>query len=300
MTTRAVPTSRSGRIGLLSVIIPAYNAADTLGDQIDALKCQDYKGDSEVVVVDNGSTDGTAEKVRDYKRIMPNLRLVSAPEKQSSSYARNAGARAARGDAFLFCDADDVVGKGWISALAKALEEHDLVAGAIEMRSLNPEVASPHGYLNNGTKAVTLGFLPSAASCNAAISRQAFDAVHGFSEAFTTCVDVDFSWRLQLLGYEIHDAPSAILHRRRRKTLRARWKQAVETAMGQVNLYRHYAGCGMPRSSMREVLHRGKWLALHLRYIWSRDLRERLMWIQVAAQRWGRIRGSVRYRTIYL
>jgi glycosyltransferase involved in cell wall biosynthesis len=239
MDMKGATSASPSRRRLLSVIIPAYNAADTLGVQLDALKAQDYNGDWEIVVVNNGSTDNTAKVVQDYQRLMPHLRLVHGLAKQNPSYARNTDAQAARGDAFLFCDADDVVAPGWVSALAEALEKHDVVFGAIEMQTLN-QYTRPNLYGRNA-KVLFLDFLPRAVGCNFAISREAFEAVGGFSQDFPRGQDVDISWRLQLRGYSLHDAPAAVVYYRDRTTLLAIWKQGVSNGQAYVNLYRHFA-----------------------------------------------------------
>ena len=284
----------------LSVIIPAYNAADTLGEQLDALKAQEYDGDWEIVVVDNGSTDTTVQVVQDYQRLMPNLHLVHAPEKQNVAYARNVGAQAARGDAFLFCDADDVVAPGWLSALAKALEKHDVVVGAVEVQTLNPFVRPRQPYAEVGAKHLAANFLPYVITCNAGVSRQAFESVGGFSEDLPKSADVDLSWRLQLRGYSIHDVPAAVVHYRYRKTLRAIWEQSVLIGEAEVNLYRHFAAYGMPQSSIRKALQSYKWLIKRAPRLGSMKHKERMKWVRRAGGCWGRLRGSLRYRTLYL
>ncbi len=60
----------------ISILIAAYNAADTLGEQLDSLRPQQYEGSWEVLVADNRSSDGAAERVRRYQQLMPNLRLI--------------------------------------------------------------------------------------------------------------------------------------------------------------------------------------------------------------------------------
>jgi glycosyltransferase involved in cell wall biosynthesis len=287
------------RYQLLSVIIPAYNAASTLGQQLEALKAQTYQGDWEIIVVDNGSTDDTVELVRRYQAQLPHLHLVHAPEKQGASYARNVGARAARGGAFLFCDADDRANPGWVAALAEALEKHDWVTGAIEVQTLNPNPPQQQ-YSRKGAGQIYLNFLPFAVSCNFAISRQAFEAAEGFSEAFPRSQDVDFSWRLQLRGYTIHDAPEAVMHYRYRRTLRSIWQQVASVGTAEVNLYRHYASQGMPRSSWGEVWQRYQGVLKGTPRVWWMKPRKQEKWVRLAARSWGRLRGSLRYRTLYL
>jgi glycosyltransferase involved in cell wall biosynthesis len=176
---QAIPASAPGR-RFLSVIIPAYNAAKTLGEQLDALKGQAYEGDWEIVVVNNGSTDDTVNMVQKHQQLMPRLRLVHALAKQNRSYARNIAAREAKGDAFLFCDADDIVAPGWVSALGTAIEKQDIVIGPIEVHTLDSDAPQQPYYFRLSLKEPYLNFLPVAMSSNCAISRQAFEAIGGF------------------------------------------------------------------------------------------------------------------------
>ena len=80
------------------MVVPAYNAAATLGDQLDALAAQRFEGDWELVVVDNGSSDGTAELARQHRWRFPAFTLVDGGSQRGHSAPRNAGARAARGE----------------------------------------------------------------------------------------------------------------------------------------------------------------------------------------------------------
>ncbi|HKV06504.1 MAG TPA: glycosyltransferase family A protein, partial [Thermoanaerobaculia bacterium] len=123
----------------LSVVIPCLNAADTLGVQLEALAGQSWPGEWEVIVADNGSTDGSREVVERYRDRLPNLRLVDASDKRGQAHARNVGAAAATGEAFLFCDADDEVAPGWLAALGRVLEDREFVACRYDNEKLNPE-----------------------------------------------------------------------------------------------------------------------------------------------------------------
>ena len=96
----------------LSIIIPCLNAADTIGEQLQALSIQSWNGQWEVIISDNGSTDDTLKVVGKYRESLPELRVVDSSDKPGAAHARNIGCGAATGDAFLFCDADDAVGNG--------------------------------------------------------------------------------------------------------------------------------------------------------------------------------------------
>ena len=102
MSARACPR-------LVSVVIPFLNDAETLADQLAALRAQDYTGDWELLAVDNGSTDGSVEIAERWVKQFPHARVVRADEHRSPGHARNAGASHAIGDFLAFSDADDAL-----------------------------------------------------------------------------------------------------------------------------------------------------------------------------------------------
>jgi glycosyltransferase involved in cell wall biosynthesis len=83
------------------------------------LSNQDYKGEYEIIVADNGSTDNTARIARDF-----GAKVISCPEKKSVFYARQVGANAARGDIIVQADADTLYPKSWLKRIADQLSLH--------------------------------------------------------------------------------------------------------------------------------------------------------------------------------
>jgi glycosyltransferase involved in cell wall biosynthesis len=284
----------------ISVVIPCYNGGDQLIEQLEALRQQEYAGCWEVLVVDNCSDDNTAARVEQFRAHLPNLRLVRAYERRNKSYARNTGVRAARAPRLAFIDADDIVAPGWLAAMAEALAHHHLVAGAIDVKTLNEGLpARPFRYY--GVKHRSLGFLPYLISCNIGVSREAFDAVGGFDEEFAVGQDIDFSWRVQLKGYEPADAPGAVVHYRFRETVRASVRQVFNAAVAHVHLYAKFKPQGMPRSSLRAVAGEYWWLLRNLVHFVRRGrTRQRQIWLMKAAVPVGHLWGSIRYRRLYL
>ena len=88
------------------MIVPAYNAAATLAEQLEALAAQRFDGDWELVIV---STDATANLARHYGKRFSTFTLVDGGSRRGHSAPRNAGAIAARAELLAYCDADDVV-----------------------------------------------------------------------------------------------------------------------------------------------------------------------------------------------
>lgn len=93
---------------MISVIIPAYNSADTIIRALDSVKNQNYKGVIEIIVVNDGSKDNTEDIVTAYRSDNPGISLTLLNQKNGGvSTARNAGLKVAKGDYIAFLDADD-------------------------------------------------------------------------------------------------------------------------------------------------------------------------------------------------
>lgn len=117
---------------VLSVIIPAYNNASFLRDCLDSVLGQKTGFSFEAVVIDDGSTDGTAEILKEYGGRIVAIRQ----ENKGHSGARNAGLERCRGDYILFHDSDDTLCPGALEALLSCAREQeaDIVAGGYDCR----------------------------------------------------------------------------------------------------------------------------------------------------------------------
>ena len=284
----------------ISVIVPVKNAASHLAQQMESLARQTYAGKWEVIVVDNGSADDSVAIARAYENRIPGLTVVSATQKSGSAFARNYGASLAKGDALVFCDADDIVGARWLQEMGKALQCHEFVAGGIDVERLNGD-APWRRPVFSGSADVALLFKPIVVGCNIGVSRNAFKKVGGFDEDIPIGEDVDFSWRLQLRGYAIADAPQAVVHYRYRQGHALAARQTVQYAMAHVLLYKRFARHGMPRWPMSWVITEYRWLLWNLD-CWVRRGQQarREEWLQRAAERAGRLLGSMRFFAVYL
>lgn len=110
--------------GLVSIIIPVYNRADFLAECLSSIREQTWK-DLDVIVVDDGSTDGSREIVREYVEKDARFRLFSIAH-QGPSAARNRGMKEARGEFLTFVDADDYVERDYIGNMVAAIGDADL------------------------------------------------------------------------------------------------------------------------------------------------------------------------------
>ncbi len=117
---------------LLSIIIPMYNCADTICSLLDSIILQNFK-DYELILVDDGSSDCTLEKVIEYKTKMHNM-IVLEQENMGAPSARNLGLHSASGKYIYFCDSDDLLSCDFFDLIKDDLyrEEYDLVVGKVK------------------------------------------------------------------------------------------------------------------------------------------------------------------------
>jgi len=227
----------------VSVVIAAFNAASTIGEQLAALVAQGPRS-WEVLVCDNGSTDSTRDVVRDWAARHPEIVLVDASARRGPAAARNIGVAASHGELVAFCDADDVVGQGWADALEEALREHDFIAGRFDLDRLRRGSAFSVSWSPQLEGLTRLAYLPdfvTAGAGNMAMRRSVFDDISGFDERSFTTEDDDLCLRAQLAGHELAFVPTMVLHVRKRTGLLSTYRQAVDYGRGARRLEHRYA-----------------------------------------------------------
>lgn len=285
----------------VSVIIPLRNGAGTLGEQLKALAAQDYSGSWELIIADNGSTDDGPLLLEAWSHPSGTARVVDASRTPGVSFARNNGANAACGDLLIFCDSDDIVRPGWLAAMVSAARDFDMVGGALEVVTLNSfdaRTARPDTQLS--ALSVGLGFLPYGIGANFSVTKQAFLEIGGWNEQYRAGGDdIDFCWRGQYAGFRLGFSPDAVISYRYRDGLRPLTRQYYRYGMMEPLLYREHRSKGMPPRSWKQVLWSYWWFVLHIGDLW-RSRASRHAWIRTLAYRAGRVRGSLRFRSVYL
>ncbi|HYE65983.1 MAG TPA: glycosyltransferase family A protein [Pyrinomonadaceae bacterium] len=228
----------------LSVIIPCFNAADTIGALLEALASQQWSEPWEVIISNNNSTDDSMLIVERYKERLPQMRVVEASARQGRSYARNVGARAAKGETLAFCDADDVVAPGWVAAIGTALSEHDLVASRFDFEKLNQHWAQRNRkWVTQQDRLQKVRFSPGlfiAGGSGLGIRQSLHETVGGFNESLPVLEDVEYCIRAQLTGVKFHFVPAATVYVRHSEQLKNSFHQARQWASYNVLMYKRY------------------------------------------------------------
>ena len=209
----------------ISVVVCSYNGAPTIRDTLEALQHLDYPR-YEVIVVDDGSTDATAEIAGGY-----DVRLIST-ENAGLSSARNTGMEAATGEIVAYIDDDAYPDTHWLKFLAAEFLSSDYAGvggpniappgdGAIAECIANSPGGPSHVLLTDRTAEHIPG-------CNMAFRRDCLKAVGGFDPRFRAAGDdVDVCWRLQDRGWLLGFNPGAMVWHHRRNSLRTYWKQQL-------------------------------------------------------------------------
>ena len=286
----------------IAVIIPALNAAETLPHQLEALANQEGADPFEVLVCDNGSTDGTPGLVTIWADRL-NIRLVDASDAKGAAHARNRGALAATAEMLLFCDADDYVSPNWVKRMSDTLAEDGVVVAGPVLWITDE---TPVGYipvdgrnLSNCDEYVPyMGFLPCILAGSLGIRRSDFLAIGGFDNSYGAgCEDVDFSWRAQLHGLEVRVARESILYYRPRTGTGARFRQARGYTSASILLWQRFRDQpGITGKSLKWTLMAlSKALARAPRQLFtSRESREQ--WAADVGSHLGSLEGHLRFR----
>ncbi|MGA4670213.1 glycosyltransferase family 2 protein [Propionibacteriaceae bacterium Y1923] len=232
----------------VSVVIPVRNGAATIVEQLQALAAQDHTGRWEVVVADNGSTDTTAKIVHAFARTAPMpVRHVDASSRPGASHARNVGAINASGDILAFCDCDDRVNGGWVSA-ATTTQPGEVLAGILKPLSTPQDPAAPVLHPDGFVQAATRRTLM---SCNFSIWRSDYLSVGGFDESLPPYgfEDTEFAIRLQDRGLRLNGSREMLVYYRLPRQGRGLMRKIYLSAKAETVLWQRHpsmaSGAGM-------------------------------------------------------
>jgi len=234
----------------ISVVICAYNAATTLDECLRATSALDYPK-LDILVIDDGSTDATAEIAERYAGV----RLVRIAHAGLAA-ARNEGLRAARGSLVAYLDSDAYPSPEWPFYLALGMDRHDV--GGVGGPNLPPPddpvsaqrtARAPGGPIHVLLTDDRAEHVP---GCNMAFWREVLEEVGGFDPVYTAAGDdVDLCWRVLDRGWEIAFHPAAFVwHHRRggiRAYLRQQWGYGRSEALVEARHPTRFTGPGTAR-----------------------------------------------------
>jgi cellulose synthase/poly-beta-1,6-N-acetylglucosamine synthase-like glycosyltransferase len=221
----------------VSIVIPAFNAEKTIARTIQACLSQDYDHVKDIIVIDDGSTDKTGERVNAYAGV----RYVRQ-ENAGPARARNKGAAVAAGDVICFTDADCIPHKDWVRTLLRHFA--DPCVGAV-MGSYG--IANPQSWLARAVyqeiifRHRRMPLYPKAfGSYNVAIRKTAFNDVGGFNGEYphASGEDNDLSYRVLSHGYRIFFAKDALVDHHHPETVKKYLREQYRHGFWRFKMYR--------------------------------------------------------------
>ncbi|HVH71747.1 MAG TPA: glycosyltransferase, partial [Candidatus Dormibacteraeota bacterium] len=219
---RDVPFPRDVQWPRVSVVLCTHNGNRTIRETLRHLKKLDYPN-FEVIVVDDGSTDGCADRV-----LEQGFRLIRT-RNTGLGAARNTGLRAATGEIVAYIDDDAYPDPSWLKYLALAFQNDFAGVGGPNIPPLGDGwiadcvANSPGGPIHVLLSDREAEHIP---GCNMAFRKDALLEVGGFDEVFRVAGDdVDICWSLQRRGWKLGFSPAAVVWHHRRNSIRTYWKQ---------------------------------------------------------------------------
>jgi GT2 family glycosyltransferase len=198
---------------MISVIIPTLNGSERIGRCLNSLKNQAARCNSEVIVVDDGSIDSTAEMIRDKH---PWVRLISQ-KNLGPAAARNRGAREAVGDILVFTDDDCETAAGWLDAMLRPFSDPEVVGTKGVYRTCQQELMAKFvqaEYEDKYRIMARYSNIDFIDAYSAAFRRDKFLEINGYDTEFpVACAeDVDLSYRMSARGWIMKFVPEAIVY----------------------------------------------------------------------------------------
>jgi glycosyltransferase involved in cell wall biosynthesis len=192
---------------LISVVIPAFNEEDYLGqtlaslDRAKAFLLEEENISVQTIVVDNNSSDSTAKMARDFGA------TVIRETDRNVAKVRNTGARFASADILVFIDADTIVPDDLLSRIVKVMTKPSCLGGAVDTK-YRPANFTVKIYLQFWRVIGNIAGMAQGATqfCR----KQTFSALNGYDETLLMGEDVDFYWRMKKLSRTQHGSISFI------------------------------------------------------------------------------------------
>jgi glycosyltransferase involved in cell wall biosynthesis len=229
---------------LVSVVVPVFNGQDSIAACLDTLLALNFPRDLlEIIVVDNASTDKTADVLAAFRG---KVRLLIETTRGAAA-ARNRGIQEATGRIIAFTDADCTVDRDWVRHLIEPLKDSTVgIAGGRILAAKPCNAIEKFGEtIHDHQKAIEVFKPPYAISMNWSSPRQVLIEAGLFDESYLRCQDVDLSQRIFRRGYKIVYCREAIIFHRNERTFAGLFREGYQHGMWAVKHHmRHYAISG--------------------------------------------------------
>ena len=217
-----------------SFVIIAYNEERNLGATLESIFALDGLRDFEVIVVNDGSRDGTLALARDFGKKHPELRIVDLQPNRGRGGARAAGLSTTKGDYIAFVDADILLPTDWLTRCIAYMKDFDACGGIAvpdgdvawvhRIFKLTPKVAAHTTTVSGG---------------NGLFKRRVFDKV-SFNPEKRNGEDVDLGYQIQAHGLKTTSIPDLLVEHHETKTYLESLRWLAQSGRGATRqLYEH-------------------------------------------------------------
>lgn len=206
---------------MISVIIPVYNDTDHIALCLNSILSCNYEGQFEIIVVDDGSTDG----VRELVSFSP-CSFIETGKNSGPGTARNLGAKSAKGDILAFVDSDCVVPPNWLSVIDNIFRDNKIKAVAGRFSgNVNPEFIARYRYYEASFYMINeKTFVNTFTASSFACRRDLFSEVGGFGNR-PAAEEITLGYRLYKIGINILCVPEFVVAHHCLRTLKGYLKQ---------------------------------------------------------------------------
>lgn len=234
----------------VSIIVPCFDSEATLARCLQSLIDQKTTIAFEIIVVDNGSKDGSRAIATRFSTTSDGKVVVASEPRPGSYAARNSGVRVAKGRVLVFTDADCRAGEGWLEALIVAMDPASpgvyggLILPEGDQASLISRDAARAGILS-ADQAMAHLRAPFVQTANLAVRREDFERVSGFDETVFSGGDADFCWRfLKVTGGRIVLVRESVVFHHHRETIGSLYRQFRRYGEADVVMAARHGGLG--------------------------------------------------------
>jgi GT2 family glycosyltransferase len=256
--SRQYPVLEPGGVSIeaktASIIIPTFNGGSRIGNCLDSLMKQTTGRDVEILVVNDGSTDHTANVVSGYSSV----RLIAQANAGPAS-ARNRGALEAKGKILLFTDDDCVPMPDWLAAMLEPFNDPEVVGAKGVYRTHQKSLAARFVQIEYEDKYRLMAGLPSIDfidTYSAGFRRERFLEMAGYDTSFpVACAeDVELSYRMSARGWKMKFVPGAIVYHTHPATFSSYLKKKYKFAFWRVLAVRKNPSKGVKDSHTPQIM----------------------------------------------
>jgi len=286
----------------ISVVMPCYNAAPFVVEAVECVMGQSH-GDVELIIVDDGSTDGSKEILQTLASSHPQRIVLLHQDRRGPYPARNLGLKHAKGGLVSFLDADDYLAQDCLEKLATALDQQGADVAYCGWQNFGEGARGSQPYVppDYATMDMAAEFLRSCPwPIHAAlVRREAVDAISGFSERCFSSMDYDFWLRLYAHTQRIVRVPEVMAFYRWHgggQISKTRWKQVLDALQVRRDfIAQHPERVSHLSQAKLSELSDGYLMREAYRSYWKRDLEDAQKLFRAALREGGWKSSDLRY-----